>query len=66
MGLIVLKHIWRGGGGGVGGSIETGGLINLARTMASVLYKELEYNQKQSRTDSRWINSTWNVTVAID
>ena len=39
--------------GGVGGSIETGGLINLARTMASVLYKELEYNQKQSRTDSR-------------
>ena len=28
---------------GVGGLIETGGLLNLARTMVSVLHKELEY-----------------------
>ena len=29
--------------GGGGGLIETGGLLNLTRTMVSVLHKELEY-----------------------
>ena len=31
------------GGGGEGGLIEAGGLFNLAKTMMSVLHKELEY-----------------------
>ena len=39
-GLIYFKHIFLAGGGGL---IETGGLLNLARTMVSVLHKELEY-----------------------
>ena len=39
-GLIYFKHIFLVGGGGL---IETGGLLNLARTMVSVLHKELEY-----------------------
>jgi len=31
------------GPGGAGGLMETGGLCNLAKTMVSVLHKELEY-----------------------
>ena len=48
--LIYFKHIWRGGRGQVGGLIEIGGLFetgffkfNLAKTVVSVLLKELEY-----------------------
>ena len=36
--IIYFKHIFF-----VGGLIETGGLLNLTRTMVSVLHKELEY-----------------------
>ena len=46
--LIYFKHIWRGGGGGglieIGGLFETGFFkFNLAKTVVSVLLKELEY-----------------------
>ena len=40
--IIYFKHIFFVGGGG-GGLIEMGGLLNLTRTMVSVLHKELEY-----------------------
>ena len=39
--VCVCVCVW-GGGGGWGVLIETGGLLNLARTMVSVLHKELE------------------------
>ena len=39
-GLFISNFFFLVGGGGL---IETGGLLNLARTMVSVLHKELEY-----------------------
>ena len=39
--IIYFKHIFFVGGGGV--NRDGGGLLNLARTMVSVLHKELEY-----------------------
>ena len=38
---LYSKHIWPRGGGEV--LMENGGLFNLAKTMVSVLHKELEY-----------------------
>ena len=38
-GVYLFQTYFCGGGGG----IETGGLLSLARTMVSVLHKELEY-----------------------
>ena len=37
---LYSKHIWPRGGEVL---METGGLFNLAKTMVSVLHKELEY-----------------------
>ena len=69
-GLIYLKHIWRWEGGGRGLNRD-GDLFNLAKTMALIPHKELEYkmakaqvqevgdhaakDQKQIRTSSWWI-----------
>ena len=47
-GLIYFKHIW--GGGGLkrdGGRIWDWALFNLAKTIVSVLHKELEYKAEK-------------------
>ena len=46
--LIPNTFEWWGEGGG-GGLMETGGLFNLAKTMVSVLHKELEYKVEKPK-----------------